>query len=136
LVTCDKLEEKWEWRNYKNYLTKFKDIDECEQNETMVFYRNKMKTEVYKWSKCAAGLSSCVNRAGTFECKCNQGYEGDGFVCVDKNECERSENKCPSNSICVNLPGLYDCKCEPGYRNLSKGCVGNRLQKKAKNWEV
>ncbi len=39
------------------------DIDECEFNP------------------CCAN-AACENKPGSFECSCNDGYEGDGFNCV------------------------------------------------------
>ena len=30
----------------------------------------------------------CTNNVGSYHCECNEGYEGDGFNCDDKNDCE------------------------------------------------
>ena len=38
---------------------------------------------------------------------------GDGFNCVDKNEC--LEAPCDVNAVCENTPGRYQCTCKDGY---------------------
>ena len=38
---------------------------------------------------------------------------GDGFNCVDKNEC--LEAPCDANAVCENTPGRYQCTCKDGY---------------------
>ena len=32
--------------------------------------------------------ADCINTDGSFECSCKDGYEGDGNVCDDVNECQ------------------------------------------------
>ena len=32
-------------------------------------------------------LASKLNSVGSYTCKCNEGYEGDGFYCTDLDEC-------------------------------------------------
>ena len=32
--------------------------------------------------------ADCLNTDGSFECSCKDGYEGDGNVCDDVNECQ------------------------------------------------
>ena len=34
--------------------------------------------------------SFCTNNVGSYHCQCNDGYEGDGYNCEDKNDCEDS----------------------------------------------
>lgn len=57
--------------------------------------------------------------AKAFECRCKQGYEGDGGNCRDIDECASSHlNNCDRKStICLNQDGGFECKCKPGYRN-------------------
>ena len=49
------------------YLHLSKDKDECTNGE----------------SKCDAN-ANCTNTVGSYSCKCNGGYEGDGFSCKGK----------------------------------------------------
>lgn len=37
------------------------------------------------------------------------------FLCLDINECKRTNNTIKCNQICVNQPGGYKCECEDGY---------------------
>ena len=43
---------------------------------------------------------------------------GDGFNCVDKNEC--LEAPCDVNAVCENTPGRYQCTCKDGYSGKYK----------------
>lgn len=69
-----------------------------------------------------------MNSMGSYECKCLEGYKGDGFVCVDKDECNLNDHensvKCPLNSKCVNHEGNYECVCYEGYERKGNECIG------------
>ncbi len=83
------------------------------------------------WKKCAQVGSKCVNKIGSFDCSCLNGYEGDGFTCNEINECDPNQtdlgSKCPANTICVNTPGSYECACAQGFeKNQWANCVGKR----------
>ena len=78
-------------------------------------------------------MSICVNKPGSFECRCKEGFEKDalGKTCRDVNECEllrtdvdRIRFGCPLGSICENLFGGFKCFCKPGYKNISNKCEG------------
>lgn len=46
-------------------------------------------------------------RSGKMQCKCDPGYDGDGYNCTDINEC-LDPNVCGAGSgqgVCTNLPG-------------------------------
>ncbi|XP_048583421.1 fibrillin-1 isoform X2 [Nematostella vectensis] len=60
----------------------------------------------------------CVNKQGTFECICNQGYglTADRMDCEDIDECSISAGLC-GNGTCTNTPGAFRCDCNPGFRN-------------------
>ncbi|CAH1772450.1 unnamed protein product, partial [Owenia fusiformis] len=62
----------------------------------------------------------CSNLPGGYLCSCPAGYTGDGFTCLDVNECLKSEwNTCGDVEICRNKQGSYECICKPGFkRNL------------------
>lgn len=51
---------------------------------------------------------------GNFECKCRDGFRGDGYTqCIDIDECAEGTASC-GNARCVNVPGSYRCDCEQG----------------------
>lgn len=89
--------------------------------------------------RCATkGLSICSNKPGSFDCKCVDGYEGDGRTCLDIDECELIESSqpdelvdyrlrygCPLDAICTNWPGSFRCECESGFQNTSNKCEGH-----------
>uniref|UniRef100_G3UA49 Latent-transforming growth factor beta-binding protein 4 n=1 Tax=Loxodonta africana TaxID=9785 RepID=G3UA49_LOXAF len=70
------------------------DVDEC---------RNR--------SFCGAH-ATCQNLPGSFQCLCDQGYEGarDGRHCVDVNECETLQGVCGA-ALCENVEGSFLCVC-------------------------
>ena len=35
--------------------------------------------------------ATCANNIGSFECTCLTGYEGDGIICIDIDECDTQE---------------------------------------------
>lgn len=51
-----------------------------------------------------------------FSCHCSLGYENEGLVCVDINECASNLHTCnTTTSVCNNTFGGYECLCLPGY---------------------
>ncbi|KAG5671894.1 hypothetical protein PVAND_002063 [Polypedilum vanderplanki] len=78
---------------------------------------------------CALGHNcndnaKCFNLNTSYTCKCNKGFQGDGYHCTDVNEClERGgENghHCNSYTQCVNNYGSYDCQCLSGFSYVDK----------------
>ncbi|EAL39252.3 AGAP010021-PA, partial [Anopheles gambiae str. PEST] len=65
----------------------------------------------------------CTNNAECIEgqCFCQDGFEPQGSVCVDVDECRsgagglRKEPACGPSAVCVNTPGSYRCECEAGF---------------------
>lgn len=66
--------------------------------------------------------ATCVNGYGTWDCVCNTGYEGDGFTCVDIDECMRGTDECDANATCANTIGAYTCTCNDGYEGSGVFC--------------
>jgi MYXO-CTERM domain-containing protein len=59
-------------------------------------------------------LATCSNTEGSFECACTTtGYEGDGIVCSDIDEC--ALDACADNAECTNTDGAFDCLCPEGF---------------------
>ena len=51
---------------------------------------------------------------------CTVGYAGNGFHCVDVDECsenahERGQSPCHSQAECANAVGSYTCTCPQGW---------------------
>jgi hypothetical protein len=68
------------------------------------------------------GSAVCENTLGSFQCKCKSGFDGDGFECVDTNECE-TVGLCGENGKCINFDGGFSCECISGFRKENDECV-------------
>ncbi|XP_015834978.1 protein kinase C-binding protein NELL1 isoform X2 [Tribolium castaneum] len=68
--------------------------------------------------------ATCLNLQTTYACQCDQGFQGDGRLCTDINECQQEGglegHHCHQNTRCVNTPGSYTCECLAGYRRVDK----------------
>ena len=74
-------------------------------------------------------LRLCDYDEGTFTCKCNNGYEGNGTHCEDINECLTDGSLCDTgphgNGNCTNTPGGFECWCPPPF--VGSGRFGDWL---------
>ncbi|XP_010605410.1 cubilin [Fukomys damarensis] len=77
-------------------------------------------------SPCAS-LVQCFNTPGSFYCgPCPKGWQGNGYICEDINECEINNGGCSMTPLvrCVNTPGSFLCEdCPPGYQGDGKVCT-------------
>ena len=48
---------------------------------------------------CERRNGICTNKKGTFACSCDFGYSGDGYHCIDHDECEVGDHLCPGPSF-------------------------------------
>ena len=76
--------------------------------------------------------SECINRLGSYECRCVPGYTGNGTFCSDIDECISSP--CGEHGICNNLEGSYQCDCKSGFESLSKPFYSLEVIPKSKHW--
>ncbi|XP_064150989.1 uromodulin [Loxodonta africana] len=81
-------------------------------------------SEASNCSDCHSN-ATCVLDGVATTCSCQAGFTGNGFLCVDLDECVTPEaNNCSALSSCVNTPGSYACVCPAGYRlTPGRGCV-------------
>ncbi|XP_017783191.1 PREDICTED: protein kinase C-binding protein NELL2-like isoform X2 [Nicrophorus vespilloides] len=72
--------------------------------------------------------ASCLNLQTTSACHCDQGFQGDGHLCDDVDECKQEGgldgHHCHLNTKCVNTIGSYTCECLSGYKRVDKfNCI-------------
>ncbi|MBN1944488.1 MAG: hypothetical protein JW797_02375 [Bradymonadales bacterium] len=82
------------------------DVDECAEGT----------------DNCSAN-ATCTNTADGYTCTCNQGYTGDGVICIDINECAEGTDNCSSNATCTNTEGGFVCTCNQGYTGDGVVCT-------------
>uniref|UniRef100_A0A2C9KGH2 EGF-like domain-containing protein n=1 Tax=Biomphalaria glabrata TaxID=6526 RepID=A0A2C9KGH2_BIOGL len=78
------------------------DVDECANSSNLCVTEGKAH-----WG--------CKNSPGTYKCDCIAGYQFNGTICTDLDECAASySNEC--NGSCTNTEGSYTCSCSAGYK--------------------
>ena len=74
-----------------------------------------MPSNACEQSDCSPSADCTAKTATTFECKCKEGFWGNGYQCTDNNECMKPELAgCSSLATCKNSIGSYDCTCNSG----------------------
>lgn len=78
--------------------------------------------------------AQCINIEGSFKCVCDGGFKGDGYSCVDIDECSNDPSLC-ENGQCLNYPGSYRCECEMGFMHPDdkndrndQSCIGKQME--------
>uniref|UniRef100_A0A6Q2XYH3 Nidogen 1a n=1 Tax=Esox lucius TaxID=8010 RepID=A0A6Q2XYH3_ESOLU len=78
---------------------------------------------------CAAGSHDCdlphrahcsYSGGSSYTCTCLTGFQGDGRVCQDVDECQ--SNRCHQEAVCSNTEGSFTCRCRPGYYGDGSYC--------------
>uniref|UniRef100_A0A182XKY2 Nidogen n=1 Tax=Anopheles quadriannulatus TaxID=34691 RepID=A0A182XKY2_ANOQN len=59
----------------------------------------------------------------SYECMCNQGFFGDGFVCTPERNCANIPSLCDPNARCESTTNGYQCICNDGF--IGNGSVCN-----------
>lgn len=72
-------------------------------------------------SASCSPFATCTDAQGTAKCVCNHGFEGDGKLCKDIDECVFSP--CGPASECINTVGSYQCKCRKGFQQTKDACI-------------
>ena len=67
---------------------------------------------------------NCTDNIGSYDCRCNTGYMGDGFYCEDIDECNETNpiHNCDINADCTNTDGSFNCTCHFGYTGDGVSC--------------
>uniref|UniRef100_K1QGK1 Fibrillin-2 n=1 Tax=Magallana gigas TaxID=29159 RepID=K1QGK1_MAGGI len=77
---------------------------------------------ILKTAECPAN-SQCINLDPGYSCQCSSGYQKNGSLCQDINECDGA-NDCNSKlGVCNNNAGGYSCSCKTGYSGDGRTCV-------------
>ncbi|XP_042290199.1 fibrillin-1 [Thunnus maccoyii] len=72
-------------------------------------------------SKCHP-QAECLKVKNNFTCVCRMGYQGDGLLCNDINECLSGLHSCHPKARCNNTLGSYSCVCLNGYIGDGTNC--------------
>ncbi|XP_065053119.1 uncharacterized protein LOC135682248 [Rhopilema esculentum] len=97
-------------RNSRISTLDISDTDECKQNATEEL-KMLCHTDAY-----------CINTIGSYLCRCNNGFNGDGFrYCKDVDECSLN-GTCHANATCTNSIGSFSCRCNTGFRGNGTMC--------------
>ena len=68
-------------------------------------------------------VATCSNTLGSYTCKCNSGYLGDGIIFEDVNVGSKSSHGYDTNAKCLDTDGSYECKCLNGFVGDGVFCV-------------
>ena len=75
--------------------------------------------------ECATGASACdahatcANTPGSYDCTCDEGFEGDGFDCAQTDACVTNNGGCAQQ--CTSVNQLAVCGCYPGFALAADG---------------
>src|SRR5687768_17383708 len=71
-----------------------------------------------------AALAACTQEsAAPGPIVCGAGFESNGGVCVDIDECTRGLDDCDANATCGNTSGGFACTCNVGFNGDGRACL-------------
>lgn len=117
-------------------------------------------------NECAIGYpvhkcdehATCTNTDAFYECACNDGYSGSGYLavypgseefgqiiggpytpldtpaCIDIDECTSGVHNCHVHATCINTDGHFVCECSSGYEGDGISCAGNIFGPEINPW--
>ena len=83
--------------------------------------------ETGKTSNCSFNVTSekcsehgeVAKKGAHLECVCQTGFTGNGIICEDINECNKTRKACFfEHEVCINTLGSYRCECSRGFRYM------------------
>ncbi|KAF6207786.1 hypothetical protein GE061_016234 [Apolygus lucorum] len=75
--------------------------------------------ECSRASQICSTYAECINFEGGFECRCHEGFRGDGQECEPAG-CDTIN--CPAGSVCEESSGSPQCVCPPGFVGSPPSC--------------
>lgn len=84
-----------------------KDVDEC----------------AYRIHNCHPEFGICTNTIGSFTCRCQDKWAGDGVNCYE-NECLTGRHNCHVNATCTDTVEGFYCTCDGSSDNKGPGSRG------------
>ena len=88
--------------------------------------------ETGKTSNCSFNVTSekcsehgeVAKKGAHLECVCQTGFTGNGIICADINECNKTRKACFfEHEVCINTLGSYRCECSRGFRYMVPGSI-------------
>ncbi|TDG47937.1 hypothetical protein AWZ03_005718 [Drosophila navojoa] len=58
-----------------------------------------------------------------YTCQCNAGYRGDGYVCIEEQNCLSNPTMCDMNAKCHSTNSGLVCVCNPGFYGNGSVCL-------------
>lgn len=65
-------------------------------------------------NNCGLNAQCVPANNGSFECACEAGYHGDGFICILEINCANTPSMCHERGHCISINSGYQCVCNTG----------------------
>ena len=103
-----------------------RDSNECLMNSHSCDENAECTDKVFKWyfnlvlpnHSFETTFEPSKDNDGSYQCTCTNGFQGDGFECVDIEECFDELHDCgdgDGKTTCINTFGSYYCECNRGW---------------------